>query len=158
MPPALAGQLRGRYDLVVIDSPPSVHETIKAVATAMDLAIIPAGPRRTIWTPSAPSPAFFTASSISGSCKHRCPASAASTVQRPWLCWRDVRPCSAGRLSGRPTRRPPATGETGYETDAAAREEIGALYGMIRERLDMKTPEKAITRQGIKVPTRKDMA
>src|SRR4051794_36226695 len=35
--PGVAKDLRQRYDLVVIDSPPSVHETIRAVAAAADL-------------------------------------------------------------------------------------------------------------------------
>src|SRR3954452_2791190 len=42
--PGAAKGLRQRYDLVVIDSPPSVHETIKAVAAVADLALIPARP------------------------------------------------------------------------------------------------------------------
>ena len=39
-----AAQLRQRFDLTVIDSPPTVHETIRAVATSADLALIPARP------------------------------------------------------------------------------------------------------------------
>ena len=42
--PAAARGLRERYDLVVIDSPPSVHETIRVVAAASDLALIPSRP------------------------------------------------------------------------------------------------------------------
>jgi hypothetical protein len=33
--------------------------------------------------------------------------------------------------------RPPASGSTGFETDATAREEIGALYATLRERLTL---------------------
>jgi chromosome partitioning protein len=42
--PGAANGLRQRYDLVVIDSPPSVHETIRAVAAVSDLALIPSRP------------------------------------------------------------------------------------------------------------------
>ena len=42
--PGAAAGLRGRYDLTVIDSPPSVHETIRSVAGAADLALVPARP------------------------------------------------------------------------------------------------------------------
>ena len=36
--------LRRKYDLVVIDSPPSVHETIRSVAACADLAVVPSRP------------------------------------------------------------------------------------------------------------------
>src|SRR3954462_14000346 len=42
--PGVAKDLRRRYDLMVVDSPPSVHETIRAVAAAADLALIPSRP------------------------------------------------------------------------------------------------------------------
>ena len=41
---AAAAQLRQRFGLTVIDSPPTVHETIRAVANSADLALIPARP------------------------------------------------------------------------------------------------------------------
>jgi chromosome partitioning protein len=41
---AAATQLRQRFGLTVIDSPPTVHETIRAVASSADLALIPARP------------------------------------------------------------------------------------------------------------------
>ena len=37
--PGAAKGLRQRYDMVIIDSPPSVHETIRAVAAVLDLAL-----------------------------------------------------------------------------------------------------------------------
>ena len=39
-----AVQLRQRFGVTVIDSPPTVHETIRAVAGSADLALIPARP------------------------------------------------------------------------------------------------------------------
>jgi chromosome partitioning protein len=42
--PGAAKGLRQRYDLVAIDSPPSIHETIRTVAAASDLALIPSRP------------------------------------------------------------------------------------------------------------------
>src|SRR4051794_26264166 len=38
--PNASPALRDRYDLVIIDSPPSVHEVIRSVARAADLAVI----------------------------------------------------------------------------------------------------------------------
>ena len=138
--PALAGQLRGRYDLVVIDSPPSVHETIKAVAAAMDLAIIPARPTTDDLDAVGPIARLLHGVVDFGFVQTQVPGKR-SVDGAEALGLLAGRAAVLGRTTFRSSySRPPSTGGTGYETDAAARDEIGAIYAMVRERLAMEDP------------------
>jgi chromosome partitioning protein len=133
--PAAANKLRAKYDLIVIDSPPSVHETIRAVAAVADLAVIPARP--TIHDLDATGPMVrllhglvdfvFVLTQVPGA-RSRDGAEAFELL--------------AGRapVIGRATfrldySRPPATGSTGFESGEVARQEVGVIYGRVLERL-----------------------
>lgn len=133
--PAMAAKLRGSYDLVVIDSPPTVHEQIRLVAAAADLALIPARP--TIDDLDAVGPIArllhgvvdlgFVLTQVPG----KRSLDGAEALERL-----ASRAAVLGRTTFRSAySRPPAAGSTGYETDKAVHEEISGLYERIKERL-----------------------
>src|SRR3954447_9857362 len=141
-----AGALRAAYDLVLIDSPPSVHATISNVASAVDLAIIPSRPN--VDDLDAVGPIFrllhgvvdigFVLTQVPG----RRSLDGAEAVERP---------AARGPVLGRTTfraaySRPPGAGSTGFESDDTASEEIGGIYTLIRERLGL--TENPIPRSG----------
>jgi chromosome partitioning protein len=138
--PGAAEQLRTRYGLVVIDSPPSVHETIKAVAAAVDLAIIPARPTTDDLDAVGPIARLLHGVVDFGFVQTQVPGKR-SVDGAEALGLLAGRAAVLGRTTFRSSySRPPSTGGTGYETDAAARDEIGAIYAMVRERLAMEDP------------------
>lgn len=154
--PGAATQLRARYDLVVIDSPPSVHDTIKAVAAAVDLAIVPARPTTDDLDAVGPIARLLHGVVDFGFVQTQVPGKR-SVDGAEALSLLAGRAAVLGRTTFRSSySRPPATGGTGYEMDAAARDEIGALYSMVRERLDMGKRKHPVTRQDKNVKTRKD--
>lgn len=154
--PSAAGQLRARYGLVMIDSPPSVHETIREVAAAVDLAIIPARPTTDDLDAVGPIARLLHGVVDFGFLQTQVPGKR-SVDGAEALGLLAGRAAVLGRTTFRSSySRPPATGGTGYESDAAARDEIAALYAMVHERLGMGEPETVFTRQGHNVPTRRD--
>src|SRR3954451_3613348 len=136
-----AGALRAAYDLVLIDSPPSVHATTSNVALAEDLAVIPGRPN--VDDLDAVGPIFrllhgvvdigFVLTQVPG----RRSLDGAEALERL---------AARGPVLGRTTfraaySRPPGAGSTGFESDDTASEEIGGIYTLIRERLGLtKTP------------------
>lgn len=143
---ARAGALRAACDLVLIDSPPSVHATISEVASRADLAIIPSRPN--VDDLDAVGPIFrllhgivdigFILTQVPG----KRSLDGAEALERL-----AARAPVLGRTTFRAAyARPPATGSTGFESDNTAREEIGAIYGLIRERLNL--PERPSARSG----------
>jgi chromosome partitioning protein len=134
--PVAAKELRQRYDLVVIDSPPSVDETIRAVAAASDLALIPSRP--TVDDLDAVGP---IARLLYGVVDHafvltQVPAVRGSRDGAEALQRLAERAPVLGRTTFRSDySRPPGYGATGFEEGAAARQEITELYVRVAERL-----------------------
>ena len=135
--PAAAVKLRSTYDLTIIDSPPSVHATIRAVAAVADLALIPARP--TIDDLDATGPIVRLL--------HGTTDFAFVMTQVPGVRSRDGAEAfellaSRAPVLGRTTfrldySRPPATGGTGFEIGGTARQEIASLYARVVERLSL---------------------
>jgi chromosome partitioning protein len=134
--PGAAKGLRERYGLVIIDSPPSVHETIRAVATACNLALIPSRP--TVDDLDAIGP---IARLLRGVVDHafvltQVPAVRGSRDGAEALQRLAERAPVLGRTTFRSDySRPPGHGSTGFEEGPAARQEIGDLYARVVERL-----------------------
>ena len=133
-----ASALRAACDLVLIDSPPSVHTTISEVASVADLALIPSRPN--VDDLDAVGPIFrllhgvcdvgFILTQVPG----RRSLDGAEALERL---------AARGPVLGRTTfrasySRPPAVGSTGFETDDVAREEIAGMYALLRERLELR--------------------
>jgi len=122
----------------VVDSPPSVHETIRAVAAAADLALIPSRP--TVDDLDAVGP---IARLLHGVVDHafvltQVPAVRGSRDGAEALQRLAERAPVLGRTTFRSDySRPPGYGATGFEEGASARQEISELYGRIIERLRM---------------------
>src|SRR5271166_6162039 len=143
---AAAAQLRERFDLTVIDSPPTVHETIRAVAGSADLALIPARP--TVDDLDAVGPIArllrgvvdmgFVLTQVPGGRRSRDGAEALERLAglAPVL----------GRTSQRlDYPRPAGAGSTGFEGGGMAQEEIAELWRAILDRLDIKPHEEPMT-------------
>ena len=142
---AAAAQLRRRFGLTVIDSPPTVHETIRAVASSADLALIPARP--TVDDLDAVGPIArllrgvvdmgFVLTQVPGGRRSRDGSEALERLAglAPVL----------GRTSLRlDYPRPAGMGSTGFESGGTAQEEITELWRAILERLDIKPREELI--------------
>jgi chromosome partitioning protein len=135
--PAVAAKLRKQYDLIIIDSPPSIHETIKAVAGAVDLALIPARPTTDDLDAVGPIARLLHGVVDLGFIQTQVPGKR-SLDGAEALGLLAARAAVLGRTTFRSAySRPPATGSTGYEEDHTAKEEIGEVYSRIRERLQM---------------------
>ena len=142
--PAAAAKLRSTYDLTIIDSPPSVHATIRAVAAVADLALIPARP--TIDDLDATGPIVRLL--------HGTTDFAFVMTQVPGARSRDGAEAfellaSRAPVLGRTTfrldySRPPATGGTGFEAGGAARQEIASLYARVVERMSLRDDPDAL--------------
>src|SRR5271165_4738189 len=136
---AAASQLRERFDLTVIDSPPTVHDAIRMVAGSADLALIPSRP--TVDDLDAVGPIArllrgvadmgFVLTQVPGGRRSRDGAEALERLAAlaPVL----------GRTSQRlDYPRPAGTGSTGFEEGGTPREEIAELFAAVAERLDLK--------------------
>ena len=135
---AAATGLRARYDLTLIDSPPSVHATIRDVAAAVDLALIPSRP--TIDDLDAVGPIArllqgtvdlgFLLTQVPGGHRSRDGAEAHERLAKRGPVF--------GRTSFRlDYPRPASNGRTGYEEGGTARTEIGELWTTLAERLSL---------------------
>lgn len=155
--PVVAGKLRSEYDLVLVDSPPTVHAVIRIVGAAVDLALIPSRP--TIDDLDATGPIArllhgvvdfgFVLTQVPGP-RSRDGAEAFELL--------------AGRapVLGRTTfrldySRPPATGSTGFETGEAAHQEVSALYARVVERLALRHKVKGSDPENVKPESPKDL-
>jgi chromosome partitioning protein len=134
--PAAAKGLRQRYDVVIIDSPPSVHETIRAVAAACDLALIPARPTVDDLDAVGPIARLLRGVVDHGFVLTQVPAVRGSRDGAEALQRLAERAPVLGRTTFRSDySRPPGYGATGFEEGPAARAEIGELYARVVERL-----------------------
>lgn len=134
--PAAAKGLRERYDLVVIDSPPSVHETIRVVAAAADLALIPSRPTVDDLDAVGPIARLLHGVVDHGFVLTQVPAVRGSRDGAEALQRLAERAPVLGRTTFRSDySRPPGYGATGFEDGMAARQEIGELYTRVIERL-----------------------
>jgi chromosome partitioning protein len=136
--PAAAKELRQRYDLVMIDSPPSVHETIRAVAAAADLALIPSRPTVDDLDAVGPIARLLHGVVDHGFVLTQVPAVRGSRDGAEALQRLAERAPVLGRTTFRSDySRPPGYGAAGFEEGAAARQEISDLYARVTERLGM---------------------
>lgn len=153
--PAAAAKLRSKYDLVLVDSPPTVHETIRTVAAASDLALIPSRP--TIDDLDATGPIArllhgvvdfgFVLTQVPGP-RSRDGAEAFELL------------ASRAPVLGRTTfrldySRPPASGSTGFEAGEAAHQEVGALYKRVIDRLSLREDVTTAQPEKVRTGTRK---
>lgn len=142
--PKAADKLKADYDVVVVDSPPSVHEAIGRVARVADLAVVPSRP--TVDDLDAVGPIArvlrgacdfgFVLTQVPGGNRSR---DGAEALQR----LASLAPV-LGRTSFRlDYPRPAATGRTGFEDGGTPREEISELWRTIAERLGiaLKSPD-----------------
>jgi chromosome partitioning protein len=134
--PGAAKGLRQRYDLVVIDSPPSVHETIRAVAAASDLALIPSRPTVDDLDAVGPIARLLHGVVDHGFVLTQVPAVRGSRDGAEALQRLAERAPVLGRTTFRSDySRPPGYGATGFEEGPAARQEISELYARVVDRL-----------------------
>jgi chromosome partitioning protein len=134
--PAAARGLRERYDLVVIDSPPSVHETIRVVAAASDLALIPSRPTVDDLDAVGPIARLLHGVVDHGFVLTQVPAVRGSRDGAEALQRLAERAPVLGRTTFRSDySRPPGYGATGFEDGMTARQEIAELYARVIERL-----------------------
>ena len=154
--PAVAAKLRGQYDLVLIDSPPSIHETIRAVAGAVDLALIPARPTTDDLDAVGPIARLLHGVVDLAFLQTQVPGKR-SVDGAEALVLLAARSAVLGRTTFRAAySRPPSNGGTGYEEDATAREEIGEVYSRIRDRLQMPHRDNHVmTPSGVDVNNRR---
>lgn len=144
--PSAAAGLRSRYDLTVIDSPPSVHETIRTVAEASDLALVPARP--TVDDLDAVGPIIRLLHGVvdHGFVLTQVPPARGSRDGAEALERLAARAPVLGRTTFRSAySRPPAQGLTGFEEGGAAAQEIGELYARIMDRLGMPSQDDGTT-------------
>lgn len=134
--PAAAKTLRRRYDLTIIDSPPSVHEIMRSVAETCDLALIPARP--TVDDLAAVPPIIRL---LKGAVAHafvltQVPTGGRSREGAEALAMLAARGPVIGSTSFRVDYYRPATkGRTGVEDGKVAQTEIGQIYGHLAEHL-----------------------
>jgi len=144
--PGAAASLRARYDLTIIDSPPSVHETIKAVAAAADLALIPCKPTTDDIDSVGPIIRLlhgvidyaFVLTMIPPARNSRDAAEALDVLSA-------LAPILGRTVYRSDYSRPPSRGRTGYEEGQAAQSEIADLYGKVVARLTMTASRDAVT-------------
>jgi chromosome partitioning protein len=143
--PTVAAQLRARFGLLIIDSPPSVHTVIRAVAAAADLALIPVRPTVDDLDAVGPIARLLHGVVDFGFVQTQVPGKrsvdGAEALERL-----AARAAVLGRTTFRAAySRPAATGSTGFESDPVPKAEIGELYGRIKERLGIGVePDRAI--------------
>lgn len=133
-----ADALRRAYDLVLIDSPPTVHDAIRQVAAIADLAVIPTRPTTDDLDAVGPIVRLlrgavdqgFVLTQIPAGGRSRDAAEAAELLAR-------LAPVF-GRMSFRlDYPRSAAAGSTGFEAGGMAKDEVAALWATIAERLGM---------------------
>lgn len=143
--PGAAAALRGRYDLVIIDSPPSVHATIRDVAAGADLALIPSRPTTDDLDAVGPIVRLLHGVADYAFILTQVPPAKGSRDGADALEVLSARAPILGRTTYRSEySRPPGHGATGFEEGPAARREIGDLYAKVMERLGMASRDDVI--------------
>jgi chromosome partitioning protein len=136
--PSAAKGLRQRYDILIIDSPPSVHEVIRDVAAAAGLALIPSRPTVDDLDAVGPIARLLRGVVDHGFVLTQVPAVRGSRDGAEALQRLAERAPVLGRTTFRSDySRPPGHGSTGFEDGAAARQEVSELYGRVVERLGL---------------------
>jgi len=136
--PEAALALRGRYDLVLIDSPPTVHETIRLVAAVADLALVPSRPTTDDIDAVGPIVRLLHGVVDQAFVLTQIPPARGSRDGAEALEVLSARAPILGRTTYRSEySRPPSRGMTGFEEGPAARREIADLYMKVMERLGM---------------------
>jgi chromosome partitioning protein len=143
--PTAAAALRSRYDLVIIDSPPSVHATIRDVAAAADLALIPSRPTTDDLDAVGPIVRLLHGVVDYAFLLTQVPPAKGSRDGADALEVLSALAPILGRTTYRSEySRPPARGATGFEEGATACREVGELYAKIMERLRMSSRDDVI--------------
>ncbi len=136
--PAAAKALRGRYDLVVVDSPPTVHGTIRDVANAADLALIPSKPTTDDLDAVGPIVRLLHGVVDYAFVLTMVPPAKGSRDGADALELLSALAPILGRTTYRSEfSRPPGRGMTGFEEGETAHREIGDLYAKVTARLTM---------------------
>jgi chromosome partitioning protein len=143
--PAMADKLRARYDLVLIDSPPTVHEQIRLVAGGADLALVPSRPNVDDLDAVGPITRLLHGVVDLGYVLTQVPGKRSLDGAEAF-----ERLASRAAVLGRTTfrsaySRPPSSGSTGFETDVQARAEIAALYERVKDRLGWLDDENTLS-------------
>jgi chromosome partitioning protein len=138
--PAAADGLRNRYALTIIDSPPSVHETIRSIAKAADLALIPCRPTVDDLDAIGPIARLLHGVVDLGFVLTQVPPARGSRDGVEALERLASRAAVLGRTTFRADySRPPGHGSTGFELGGTATREVRELYVRLTERLNMMT-------------------
>jgi chromosome partitioning protein len=139
--PAKVPALRRAYDLTLIDSPPTVHDTIRAIGAAADLALVPSRPTTDDLDAVGPVVRLlrgavdlgFVLTQIPGGGRSRDAAEAHELLAR-------LAPVF-GRMTLRiDYPRGAGAGRTGFEAGGTAQEEVTALWQTLAERLSIQSP------------------
>ena len=147
--PSAARALREKYDLVVIDSPPSVHEVIRLVAAAADLALVPSRPTTDDIDAVGPIVRLLHGVVDQAFILTQIPPARGSRDGAEALEVLAARAPILGRTIYRSDySRPPARGMTGYEEHPAARREVADLYAKVIERLGMTASQDDVIASG----------
>jgi len=126
--PGIMDQLRGKFDLVLIDTPPSTHDALREIANGADMAVIPAKPTIDDLDAVGPIirqlrgvvPMAFVISQVTSK---RSPDAVEATEMlsaRAPVIGRTVIRVGYYRAAG--------TGQSGFETDKTVKEEIQPIY------------------------------
>lgn len=143
---AAAPQLRERFDVTIIDSPPSVHDTIRTVAGSADLALVPSRPTVDDLDAVGPIVRLLRGVTDLAFVLTMLPGGRRSLDGREALERLAALAPVLGRTSLRlDYPRPAGTGSTGFEEGGTAREEIAELFTAIAERLDLKLHNDVLT-------------
>ncbi|MBR0560695.1 ParA family protein [Neokomagataea anthophila] len=149
-----ASSLRETFDLVIIDSPPSVNERILQVARVADLAIVPTRPNiddldavgpimrllrgvvdMTFVITQTPGKRSLDAAEATELLARHAPVLGRTTLRAAYP-------------------RAASTGSTGYENERTATEEISTIWSVICDRIDIapkqRSGEKVKNRSGYK--------
>ena len=134
---AAAGSPRSKYDLTILDSPPTVHYAIRRVAAACDLALVPCQPTADDLAAVGPIARLLRGAAEIAFVLTQVPPGGRSRDGAEALEMLAARAPVLGSTTFRADHyRPAATGSTGVESGRTAASEISRIYRHMRERLD----------------------
>ena len=140
--PAAAGGLRSKYDLTIIDSPPTVHDAIRRVAAACDLALVPCRPTADDLAAVGPIARLLRGATEVAFVLTQVPPGGRSRDGAEALEMLAAKAPVLGSTTFRADYyRPAAMGSTGVESGRVAAAEISRIYRHMRERLDGSNPD-----------------
>ncbi|GAL98878.1 plasmid partitioning family protein ParA [Acetobacter tropicalis NRIC 0312] len=126
--PDMMEQLRGKFDLVLIDTPPSTHDALRKIASKADMAVIPTKPTPDDLDAVGPVirqlrgvvPMAFVISQITSKRSPDVVEATELLSARAPVIGRTVIRVGYYRAAG--------VGQSGFETDKTVREEIATVY------------------------------